>query len=400
MAAGKEKLIGVQYLRAIAALMVAYFHLQDEIPAFSRALSFDRIVDSHNLSCGVSVFFVISGFIMYVTSRKLSASEFAKRRLVRIIPLYWGVTLLVVAVALLDPRGLQSTVLDATYITKSLIFVPYHNPGQHGALFPVLVPGWTLNYEMAFYTLFALALLAPARWRMVVIGSTLGIAALAGCMHSRPMMTSLWGFYTSSLLLLFAAGIGLGMLYTKLRPIGTSSFTVGSPWSGPDGKFFIEMLDGSRRLVRFRHGSAVVVDARPQLPRWVCGLIVGIGLWLILADWSGAALANTMQSLGAIAIVAGVVAWEWQYGLSRVRWLLLLGDASYSIYLVHLFAFGLVRQAWKHVHLHGDVGALVFVVVAMGAALGLALVTYRVIERPSMAFLNRTKKQAQVAVTA
>lgn len=345
----KSKLLGIQYLRAFAALMVVYYHLAGQVPAFAPYFHFDTVIDSAHLWSGVCVFFVISGFIMYVTGRKLTAGEFAWRRIARIVPLYWAVTLAVCALALVDPRLLHSTDLTIGNAVRSLLFLPYSNPTQGGMLFPILVPGWTLNYEVAFYALFAVALLF--RWRMWIVGGVLCVGALLGVIHPQARMLSIWGFYTSTMLLLFAAGILLGAAYIKVkeRPM-------------------------SRRL-----------------PRWACALTMLAGLWLILGDLRPFALA---QLIGSVAIVGGAVAWEHQYGLPRWKWLLLLGDASYSIYLVHLFAFGLTRTAWKHLH---SGSALMFALFSAGTAIALALLTYRYIERPALKLLIRSPPVREIA---
>lgn len=323
--------------------MLVYYHLVGEIPALTPHFRFDTIIDSAHLWSGVCIFFVISGFVMYVTGRNLSPSDFAWRRVARIVPLYWSVTLAVCALALLDPHVLHRTDLTASYLVKSLLFVPYANPGHGGELFPVLVPGWTLNYEMAFYSLFALTLFAPARWRAWLIGAAISAAAVLGLLYPRERMYSIWGFYTGAIVLLFAAGVLLGVIYIHAR-------------------------DGKRDL---------------HVPKWICAASVVLGFWVILADLPHFPL---WQLAGSIVIVGGVLAWEYQYGLPRWRVPLLLGDASYSIYLVHLFAFGLVRALWNHLRIDS---ALVFAVLATGSAIALAFITYRLIERPSLTLLTR-----------
>lgn len=393
---GKEKLLGVQYLRATAALMVAYYHLRTQIPAFLPALSFDRVVSSAHLSSGVYVFFVISGFIMYVTGRNLSAGDFVRRRLVRILPLYWTVTLAVCVVAVVAPHAVHRTDVTAEYVTKSLLFVPYNNPTQQDVLFPILVPGWSLNYEMAFYAIFAAALLAPARWRTWIIGAVLGSCVLAGVLRSRPEMLDLWGFYTSSRLLMFAAGIGLGMVYTRLRPRSSPTMMLGSPWSGADGVYSFEASHGSQWRGRCRNGEAVVMDARPRLPRWACAALVGIGFWMILGSAFTGEAQRIAQLWGSLAIVGGTVAWEYQYGLPKWRALLLLGDASYSLYLVHLFAFGITRTLWSRLHWQGGIAAYCFATTSILVAVTLALATYRLIERPALTILTRKPRPPPV----
>lgn len=339
----KPKLLGIQYLRAIAALMVVYYHLVGQVPALASHFRFDTVIDSAHLWSGVCVFFVISGFVMYVTGRNSSAADFAWKRVARIVPLYWSVTFAVCALALLDPQVLHRTALSVDSLLKSLLFVPYANPGQGGQLFPILVPGWTLDYEMAFYSLFAVTLFAPTRWRAWIIGAAISASALLGFLYPRDRVYSIWGFYTSAIVLLFAAGVVLGVAYVHAR---------------------------DRKL-------------NLPVPKWVWAAAMVLGFWLVLADVPHF---RVWQLAGSVTIVGAALAWEYQYGLPRWRALLLLGDASYSIYLVHLFAFGLVRTVW--VRMHGQ-SALVFGILAVGSALALALITYQLIERPSLTLLTR-----------
>ena len=98
------RLFGIQYLRAIAALMVMYSHLPEQIPAYEGALRLRGFIDTDRLTSGVDVFFVISGFIMVVTGRNSSAGQFLARRIARIVPLYWIMTLLVVCAAVIAPQ--------------------------------------------------------------------------------------------------------------------------------------------------------------------------------------------------------------------------------------------------------------------------------------------------------
>jgi exopolysaccharide production protein ExoZ len=341
--AGNKKLLGVQYLRAIAALMIAYFHLVGIEPT----LAFKGTLDSSRLPSGVWIFFVISGFIMYVTARKLSPGEFVWRRIVRIVPLYWALTLAICVIAIVAPSALHRTQVTVGAVVSSLLFIPYHNPTQGGVLFPVLVPGWTLDYEMAFYGLFALALMARRHCAFVAVGA-LCVLAAAGMVHSRPQMTTFFGFYFNSRLLLFASGILIAVTYERLR-----------------------------------------------VPRIICALLTLAGFWLLLASWQGEAASQAADFFGATSIVLGAVAWERQFGLPEWRALLLLGDASYSIYLAHTFAFRIIGEVWRHPRPQGAVGATLFGVVSMAAAIGLALITYRLIERPTLEFLTRNDRVGQ-----
>src|SRR5690606_35064881 len=101
---------------------------------------------------GVDLFFVISGFIMVHVSRNQFARpgaplDFVRRRLVRIVPLYWTMTTLMVAVVLLLPQSVDTATADPRQWIASYLFIPFERASD-GMMRPVLGLGWSLNYEM------------------------------------------------------------------------------------------------------------------------------------------------------------------------------------------------------------------------------------------------------------
>lgn len=342
------RLLGIQYLRAVAALMVAYLHLTLQVPAYTPYLRFSGGFDSAQFGTGVDVFFVISGFIMVVTSGALSPGRFLLRRLVRIAPLYWLLTLALVVIAGVAPSVLHSTRVSPAAIAGSLAFVPFENPAYGGELVPILVPGWTLNFEMFFYGLFALALLLPARRRLIALGAVF-LALCALRLQLGEAMQPAWlRFYTSPRIFEF--------------------------WTG--------MLIAERYLARRLAWSAAA-----------CVLVSGLAGLLLLADLGRLpSVVSTLRDLACSAlVVAGLVAYEQNHGLPRLPWLLALGDASYSLYLSHVFAFGVSREAWTRLGLaHGGRGAAcLFVLWSLGCVVAGAALTYRVLEQPLARLFRR-----------
>jgi exopolysaccharide production protein ExoZ len=149
----------IQFLRYIAALLVVVSH------AFQ---VFDKkvlgVASSEGWmpgTFGVDVFFIISGFVMASSSRMFEAkpvlpSEFLLRRFSRIIPLYWLAIFMKVFLLLSLAGGGSQGRITGESVAFSLMFVPYSHGG--GDFSPVLPVGWTLNYEMFFYIVFALGL--------------------------------------------------------------------------------------------------------------------------------------------------------------------------------------------------------------------------------------------------
>ena len=144
----QNKIDSIQVLRFFAAFSVMMVHL----PVFGFGI------------WGVDIFFVISGFIMmYVTEN--NEKFFLLKRIFRIVPLYWILTLGVFALAILVPDVLNNTTANIVHLIKSLFFIPFDKNGA--GHFPILFLGWTLNFEVIFYFLFSLSLVFFKENRMI-----------------------------------------------------------------------------------------------------------------------------------------------------------------------------------------------------------------------------------------
>lgn len=326
-------LYGIQYLRAFAALAVVFFHA-GERSGHAVAIG----------AAGVDVFFVISGFIMWgiVARRPVSPGRFLAERLRRIVPVYWLATGTMVAGGLL---GLfPNLVLTAQHLLASLFFVPFPSPSS-GEIWPLLVQGWTLNYELFFYVVFAACLLLPARMRLAAVAAVfLGLVALGLTVTSdNPLFVT----YTRPIILEFVAGMLIGRLWLAGR--------VG-------GKVLGLVLVGASVA-----GFALIGILRLPFDEWTCGPL-------------------------AAALVYGTLALEREGGMPHLRLPALLGDASYSVYLWHTFAISVVAKAGMVL---GLAPALVFAASVLAGILA-GLAGYRLIERPLLRGLAR-KRPAEAA---
>src|SRR5215467_252489 len=148
-----KRIGGIQVLRALAAVLVTICHAQAEIAKIGGLASAWPPAALANLAgFGVDLFFVISGFIMVYSTDQLFGTahgpmEFLKRRLLRIVPLYWIVTSLYLALTLLIPEFAKG--YPAGFLIASYLFIPAARPD--GVIEPLVGQGWTLNYEMLFY---------------------------------------------------------------------------------------------------------------------------------------------------------------------------------------------------------------------------------------------------------
>lgn len=314
----------IQYLRGLAAFSVLVFHAAERAGgAFGVG------------AAGVDIFFVISGFIMWVVSsgRPQSPQGFLLRRAQRILPLYWLTTLVVAAAALAIPGAFPAMQPTTTHIIKSLLFIPHYDAA--GLIAPLIVPGWTLNYEMFFYLVFALALLAPVRFRALLV-----TIALAGLVASRPLgdvRDPLWATYTDPILLEFVAGLWLGRAWIN-------------------GK-----LPG-RRLGLVMIGLGVI------------GFVTTAAAGVEVSAWR-----LVLWGVPAVLIVAGAVSLERHGVIPRWRALRGLGDASYSVYLVHGLAISAVVRILAAL---GIQAAPAVFAASMAAGLMGGMLVYHLVEQP------------------
>jgi exopolysaccharide production protein ExoZ len=332
----------IQTLRALAALLVVFVHLD----VFLRVLGVQPF--GHG---GVDLFFVISGFIMVYTTRgrAITPAAFIINRITRVAPIYWLITLAVYGVALLAPSLLQATSSDGSELAKSLLFVPFRK--ANGLVQPVLFVGWTLNYELFFYALFAIGLALPARkLGLLLVTGVLGLLVSFGLL-TRPESVP-GGFYTRPIILEFAFGMGLAALA---------------------GSWVCETRAGRRALLAL-----------------ACLGLVGVALLpLALPDVSRV----ITQGLPAVAVTAAAVVLH-QSGVSGSRrWLLVLGEASYSIYLTHPFVTQAAQKAGKWLGLNKPLAvALILLTLALVCVVG--VITHYLVERP----LTKLSKRVAAAL--
>lgn len=206
------KINSVQYLRALAAMMVVWHHALGQV-----AGTFNFIHVPEFGPYGVDLFFMISGFIMLVTTwgKDMTPKEFMWHRLRRIVPLYWIVTLAMVVIAIIAPTLFKTLKWDVPSLLKSLSFIPYDSLAAPGRVAPLLVPGWTLNFEMFFYVLFAGSLIFLPQDGLKVVIFTLLALVLAGLIIHPT--SAVWQVYTSARLLEFGAGMLVGRWYVSHR---------------------------------------------------------------------------------------------------------------------------------------------------------------------------------------
>lgn len=329
----------LQLLRALAAFAVVFVHMD----LFAIQLGIEkRWLEFGN--AGVDVFFVLSGFLMVHTSmaRPPDAIYFFVNRILRIAPLYWSITIFVFMIAYMDIGLLGATRANWMELAKSIVFVPFTK--SNGLVMPVLFVGWTINYEMFFYIIFAFFIgLTQSR---VVLTSILATSliiciVLVGSWFS-PETLEL-RFFSKPIILEFAFGMVLAVGLGKSRALGRSQ----AWWL---------LLFSSILLL----GGATTFSG---WPRWI------------------------VSGIPAAILLCCAVSLE-RHGLySKKSWLLLLGDSSYALYLTHPFAL----QGLGKLLPQGSPLLFVWAVLLCAIALAflMAILIYKFLERPMTHWLRQ-----------
>lgn len=201
------KLLGLQILRFGAAFAVVLFHIGS-----GYQIDFGNNINLFSIgAAGVDIFFVLSGFIIALTTDpERGAWYFCRRRIVRVVPLYWVLTLGIALIGVLLPDLLNSTNVNLEFFLKSLFFIPYER--SDGAIQPLLFLGWTLNYEMFFYSIYAVCLLLGWKSPLLPVSVVIALVITGRVFDSSNVI---FRFYSNPIMLEFALGIIIYLLYNK-----------------------------------------------------------------------------------------------------------------------------------------------------------------------------------------
>jgi exopolysaccharide production protein ExoZ len=290
----------IHYIRGFAALSVLLHHSTGRVCTQNcQSMAWGTI--------GVDIFFVISGFVMWMSTfgRSLTPSEFITKRFFRVAPLYYIMTLAIVAVAFVSPTLLRSTSIELWHVVNSFLFYPSAHPVLHVA-FPVLIPGWTLNYEMFFYTIFACCLMLPVNSRFLGLFISLAGLVAVGQFFGRDNLVV--AFYTSPIILEFWFGICI-----------------------------------AATLIHFKRYSVRLLVLASIINVFL------IGMRMFVTNF-------TFGSQMTFGVIAALIVWtaceiDTRKLMPEIRPLTWLGNASYSIYLWQMITVAASFKLWQMANL-------------------------------------------------
>jgi exopolysaccharide production protein ExoZ len=340
----KSNIPSIQVLRWIAATAVTVGHSFQEI---------DKVNERHGpvshaylpveLGIGVDIFFIISGFLMLYVSRNdfgrpLAPIAFLRRRFIRIVPMYWLATVAATIAIALVPGILRHTLMNPNHLIMSFLMIAWPNPS--GEVFPLFALGWTLNLEMYFYVVFAIGLLASRRVGITAIVAYFVLTTLAAAIY-RPHGSAV-AFYFQPIVCEFVVGLLFGLLYTQnFKLPRTAAIATG-----------IAALLLHLALRNSVHPTRLIENGIPAAALFVAVVF-----------------ASPAPRDGRI-----------------LRMAVVLGDASYALYLTHPFAINANVETLTRLGI-SSVPVLV-ISSTLVATIG-ALVAFRFIEQPVVNWLKR-----------
>jgi exopolysaccharide production protein ExoZ len=308
------KYSSIETLRFIAVFAVVFYHIPN--------IGFG--------SFGVDLFFVISGFVMLLSTEQNSDNFFLKR-LTRIFPTYFIFTIVIFFIAFNFPELVNNTTADFDHLIKSVFFVPFNKNG--GGHYPLLFVGWTLNYEMFFYALFAISLMISKKYRSIISTILLTITFIL-CQNKLffPLIV-----YSEPIIFEFV----LGMIVYEL-------------------------------IIMRRYKYVIIMFS-----------LIIISIYISSVSFDGRLFYYGIPS----AFIVGISFYFFE-NRNIPKLILTLGGASYSIYLIHMFVIQFFNKVikWFEMNLIYQISASLLCLLFINL---IALAVYRLIELPTIHFLRR-----------
>lgn len=276
----------IQALRGFACILVVLCHTSY----------------THFGAYGVDFFLVISGFvIMYSTEKDVEC--FWKKRLIKIVPLYWFMTLMTAMFVYFLPSLFNSYEVSTEYIVKSMLFIPYEHSGIRQ---PLLGLGWTLNYEMLFYFVFWISMRINHSKRGLISIVICILLTVFSTLNGIGMPIS---FYSDGCLIEFCYGIIAYILYQKHKE-----------------KF----------PPRTQKSIAISLLASSILIVCSC-----------LMFWAQNSGADRFLTSGVVAVFVLEFLLLFEKCIWVPKFLIIIGNASYCIYLLHIYPVRLLDNIAK-----------------------------------------------------
>ena len=349
-----ERIDFIQALRGIAALAVVFYHVKELISG-GKWLDVGKRMFSGG-AAGVDLFFVISGFIMVHTTWKSDgspryAARFVVKRLVRVWPVYVFWTIVYVAL-LTNTPGSKGDFFDhgnLVKMAKAFAFIPQRITGPPFFDYQPLNVGWTLGFEVCFYLMFGVSLLAR-RWRWAALSALFVVCLVIwpkladghvyfDAYKGYGLTPAIANIITSPFMWEFAAGAAIGWLYR-------SRF-------GP-------------------HDRGLLLS--------FAAIAVTVVLWQLFSEYKSGH-GPTRWGPAMVLMVLALALYDKRYRIHVPPALIWLGNVSFSLYLVHRVVQGPLPRYLRGKDLQGLVNGGPWFLMSTVLALVLAYWSYRLLEQ-------------------
>jgi len=325
-------------LRLVAALLVVSWHYV----AFGHGASHTPYASVPALYpvaaygwLGVELFFLISGFVICMSSIGHTLGEFVTSRIIRLYPAYWFGVLLTTAVLLLWPVERSSLPLPDVAVNMTMMQSGF-NIGSVDAVY------WTLWLEMHFYVLFSLVV-----WRGVTYKRATWFCAVWLLLAWIGGMTG-DGLYSSLTMAPYAPFFIAGVAFYLMHRYGQQPLL----W----GFVVLSFLLGVHPVLRTVEGSNLHLAT--QVPGWPA--VVALAVFFAL--------------MGAVSL--GYLRANW-------KWLSIAGAMTYPLYLIHEFIGWAILKS-----LHDRLPGPVLYAGTVAVMLAAAYLIHRYVEKPLAARLK------------
>ena len=353
MIAQQKNLQLIQMLRGIASMLVVLYHITGN---YSENLNQTFLFNIFNFGgSGVDIFFVLSGFIIAYANKNYVANPqkvitFLKRRFIRIFPIYWIIITFFLALQLFFPLYYRSHFeLNTANLLATYLLLPNH----------VMINGvsWSLTNELFFYLLFTLAILIPVKKYSLYL---------------------LLVYFV--LLLLFAL--------TDVDWVGGNNYS---------GLLLFPMN------IEFLLGVFIVLIIDKISKSWIWPLLLaGILLFLTGAYLSNHGITGISSNANYVLnrvvlfgfpsflIILSLVKMELNKSITVKKIFLHLGDASYSIYLIHLPLVAAFYKILAKLHINNTLLLILLSCILFASVCFTGIIIYNKIENPLIKKLNKT----------
>lgn len=325
----------IQFSRALVPLLVLLFHANEFMIAYFNVNVLGFAV--YTASGGVNYFFALSGFMVYYLYHKKfgnlqALKDFLYKRFIRIFPVYWIITLCILPIYFVFPGFGNGTEREVAKIITSLLLMPT-------GMEPILGVAWSLVHTVYFYFMFSLFFLKNkiminvfhVVWAVISLLFSIGILS-----NSHYLINFLFNFNN----IIFILGVACAYLVLKVNL-----------------NYYVSML-------------FVVLGVSGFPLAWFNSKYLWVDVSL-----------QVMTSFASVFLIIGLASIDLQKEIKIPRFAKYLGDASFSIYLIHKVALSVICRIlslFLFFSIHYIVAEMIIIVFA--AATG--CIVYSIIEKP------------------